>query len=49
LWRHSLWSSEASLSYYLQKEKLFRIASIEYVTIDSSIVPKQIVMKASRT
>lgn len=46
--RHSLYTSETSIGRYLVQEGLFEVSSIEYVTIDSPIVPKQILVKAKR-
>jgi len=46
--RHALWTSEESVQYYLEMENLFKFESLQIITIDTNIVPKQIEVVARR-
>ena len=46
--RHCLWTSESSVKYYLERERLFRVKGIRRVTMDSSIVPQLLEVIAER-
>ena len=46
--RHCLWTSESSIKYYLEREKLFKVIGIRRVTMDSSIVPLLLEVMAER-
>ena len=46
--RHALWTSEESVRYYLEVEKLFSVESIERVSLDTSLVPKYLEVIARR-
>jgi len=46
--RHCLWTSESSVRYYLEREKLFKVKGIRRVTMDSSIVPPLLEVIAER-
>ncbi len=44
-WRHSLWTDEYSVQYYLEQEKLFHVLSVtlcKEIIINSSIVPYEL-------
>jgi len=46
--RHATWTSENSMRYYLEMEGLFKIREVNYIRIDSDIVPKELEIVAER-
>lgn len=46
--RHAIWASEDSVRYFLEIENLFKVESVKRVGIDTSIVPDQIEVVATR-
>jgi len=46
--RHALWVSEESIKYYLEKENLFKVESVQRINVDTDIVPDQIEIVANR-
>ena len=47
-WRHSLWTDENSVKYYLELEGLFEVQEINKVRLDTDIVPSELEVVAIR-
>lgn len=48
MWRHSIWTDENSMKYYLEREKLFKVISIKPIQMDTDIVPPDLEVIARR-